>query len=255
MRCWVVLSIALCACGDVNKIEKPVPVDAFQADSPPEVSCASGETVCGGTCSNPMTDEANCGACNTQCAPTQGCLNGSCVPAGITCARIRELDPTAPDGLYRHPHTNAPFYCDFTNQMTYDGIAMGQYTTAYPGYTVMAATDLDKVDMQKAFILFTNQQNGLPALSAFVSNNCCFSTAGGLRQLFGGQILYPANGATARCNQAPSYNTPPYIWTLNGAVFFTLPLPDNFFTTYPPTTAATCTEGNNPGFFWRSHGL
>lgn len=41
--------------------------------------CAAGESVCGGVCSNMMTDRDNCGRCGNQCGDGLVCSGGTCV--------------------------------------------------------------------------------------------------------------------------------------------------------------------------------
>src|SRR5687768_1746825 len=41
--------------------------------------CAAGESVCGGVCSNPMTDRDNCGRCGNSCGDGMVCTSGTCV--------------------------------------------------------------------------------------------------------------------------------------------------------------------------------
>ncbi len=50
----------------------------------PNCACSSGETSCSGTCTNPQSDNANCGVCGNVCPEGTTCLNGSCeaCPAG-----------------------------------------------------------------------------------------------------------------------------------------------------------------------------
>ncbi|HSO33752.1 MAG TPA: hypothetical protein VLT33_14565 [Labilithrix sp.] len=43
-------------------------------------SCDVRLTACGGTCRDLGSDEANCGACGTICAPTNTCESGACTP-------------------------------------------------------------------------------------------------------------------------------------------------------------------------------
>lgn len=42
-------------------------------------SCAAGETVCAGVCSNMQTDRDNCGTCGNACGDGMVCFNGACV--------------------------------------------------------------------------------------------------------------------------------------------------------------------------------
>ncbi|HVV81562.1 MAG TPA: hypothetical protein VHE35_00740 [Kofleriaceae bacterium] len=42
-------------------------------------TCADGETVCGGVCSNMQNDRDNCGHCGNQCGDGLVCAGGSCV--------------------------------------------------------------------------------------------------------------------------------------------------------------------------------
>ena len=63
-------------------------------------NCAPNESVCGGVCSNPLTDRDNCGSCGNVCGDGFTCAGGSCVEAcdnglancGGTCTNI-ETDP------------------------------------------------------------------------------------------------------------------------------------------------------------------
>ena len=43
--------------------------------------CADSETMCGGACSNPLTDRDNCGACGNACGDGFTCAGGDCVEA------------------------------------------------------------------------------------------------------------------------------------------------------------------------------
>jgi hypothetical protein len=162
MRSFVAAVAVLAgACGEVVKAPDAATIDMFMPDSPNPMMCGTGEMNCNGTCANVMTSELFCGNCTTQCSPTQGCLAGSCVPANTTCARVRELEPTAPDGLYRNPNTSVSFYCDFTNSMTYDAFAFGAFNIAYAGHTLMSSADFNSAPVQKAFIALYNSQGGL----------------------------------------------------------------------------------------------
>src|SRR6185503_2981426 len=138
MRSFVVaVALLACACGDVLKIPDAAVIDARSPDAPKEVSCGTGEMVCNGSCANLMTSELYCGNCTTQCSPTQGCLNGSCVPANTGCQRVKDLDPAATDGTFRNPNTGGIFYCDFTARKQYE-FGLGQHNVGYAGYASMS---------------------------------------------------------------------------------------------------------------------
>ena len=62
---------------------------------PGVVGCAPGETTCSGRCSDPQTDEGNCGACGRACAPGAICQQGACsqgCPSGQAFCDGRCLD-------------------------------------------------------------------------------------------------------------------------------------------------------------------
>ncbi len=47
----------------------------------PQHACPNGQNCCDSTCSEPLTDDANCGSCGNACQPANGtgaCNNGSC---------------------------------------------------------------------------------------------------------------------------------------------------------------------------------
>jgi hypothetical protein len=55
--------------------------------APSTCGCPAGQLACGASCTNPMTDSANCGRCGTSCAATavqgEACVAGACAcPAG-----------------------------------------------------------------------------------------------------------------------------------------------------------------------------
>jgi hypothetical protein len=49
------------------------------------VGCLAGQTTCNGTCTDLMTDEANCGACSHACSAGGACLDGACFLAFPAC--------------------------------------------------------------------------------------------------------------------------------------------------------------------------
>src|SRR5574338_50012 len=231
------LAIALAACGDVQKVPDAAVPDAYQPDSSAEVTCGPGEMACNGVCANLTSDELYCGNCNTQCSPTQACVNSTCVPANTSCNRVREIDPAAGDGVYTNPNTAKPFFCDFTNGRTIEDLAMGQYNVAHAGYSLITYEQLTDPTFQAVFIGLYNQQAGMYLIAPWVSGNCCFSLAGGLEPHFGGSYLYPSTGTSYSCSPpSPGYTGGP--WRVYQAVPGTVanpPLPDDFFTTQPVT--------------------
>lgn len=245
-------AIALAACGDVQKVPDAAVVDAYQPDSPKEVTCGPGETVCNGVCANLMTDELYCGNCNTQCSPTQACVNSTCIPANTSCSRVREIDPNAPDGIYRNPNTGLEFFCDFTNGKTIDGLFMGQYNATYNGYALVTYEQLTDPMYQAVFIALYNQQSGMPLITQWMSTNCCFSTVGGMEFFFGGSYLYPSTGSGYACSPTPAYTGGPWrVYQFTKGTVMNPPLQDDFFTTNPVTQLDQCGDGANPGMFWR----
>jgi hypothetical protein len=62
--------------------------------------CASGLTLCSGSCVNLATDPLHCGTCSTQCSADQACLNSVCVykcPTSETMCNGECVDLTSDD--------------------------------------------------------------------------------------------------------------------------------------------------------------
>lgn len=247
------LAVALAACGDVQKVPDAAVVDAYQADAAVEVTCEDGEMTCNGICANLMTDELYCGNCNTQCSPTQACVGGTCVPANTSCNRVREIDPAAGDGVYTNPNTGKPFFCDFTNGRTIEDLAMGQYNVSHTGYSLITYEQLTDPTFQAVFIGLYNHQAGMNLIAQWVSTNCCFSLAGGLEPFFGGSYLYPSTGTGYSCSPpSPGYTGGPWlVYQADLGKVATPPLQADFFTTNPVTQVDQCSDGANPGLFWK----
>src|SRR4029078_8722485 len=125
MRSLVVAVLAMAsACGQVNKAPDAGPPDMLVTDGPP--TCNQGEVLCNNTCANPMTSEEYCGNCTTRCNSLQACESGACVGAD-TCARVRDANPDAGDGMYAGPD-NVMFYCDFTETVQIDDFRLAAFT-------------------------------------------------------------------------------------------------------------------------------
>jgi hypothetical protein len=242
------LAVALCACGDVQKVPDAAIQDAYVPDSPgAPLTCATGEMNCNGTCANLLNSEQFCGSCTTSCSPTQGCLNGTCVPANTSCTRVKELDPEASDGAYRNPNTNNWFYCDFANSMTYEGFGFGQNTAGYANYVQMTLANFNDPAIQKAFVALYNAQTGLINLgTGWNSPNCCFKCADCAASqylAFNSNYLYPArvDGPFQECGGP--YNQLRYrFYDQNADEYSPLPMPADFFTTHVVGTNASCSD-------------
>jgi hypothetical protein len=58
------------------------------------ICCAAGQTNCGGTCTNLLTDPNNCDVCGNVCPGTPGvCTNGSCCGAGLISCKSQCVNP------------------------------------------------------------------------------------------------------------------------------------------------------------------
>jgi hypothetical protein len=63
--------------------------------APPETGCADGLIDCGGTCTDTMTDNANCNVCGLACADGKTCQEGLCKPP--SCAAGTDLCEILPE--------------------------------------------------------------------------------------------------------------------------------------------------------------
>jgi hypothetical protein len=262
MRSFVVaVALFTCACGEVVKVADSGVPDTYVPDSPSSLMCNAGEMVCNGSCANIMTSELYCGNCMTQCSPTQGCFNGTCVPANTTCQRVRELDAAAPDGLYTNPNTLAFFYCDFTNNMTYEQFAIAQYNVSYANYTFMTSAHFNDPAIQKAFVALYNAQGGLVNIaSGFNATNCCFKAADApMNQMLnlGNSYIYPAKVGVDQSQCGGPYTDARYrmyLQQITPPEYSPQPMPDDWFATHAATIVTVCgdsTTGGNPGIFMR----
>lgn len=246
------LAVALLGCGDENKIPDAGVPDAYQHDAPEVPSCAPGETTCNASCADLMTSEQYCGDCDTRCAQNFACVAGSCVSANTSCARVREVDPQAPDGAYQNPNDGRWFYCDFAAGVTIDEIFVSPYTAApAAGYEVAhAATFADPIFV-KAFVAMYNQNGGHRAKVSFQTTDCCMGPAVGARYRFAGEKLYTATAPVGIfCNQLISANTH-VLFAPGGDAPEDAPLPADYFTTHPVTEGADCSDGGNAAWWFR----
>ena len=76
-----------------------IPVTTTAAAAPPlptTLGCAAGQTLCGNSCRNILTDISNCGSCGNACPINQYCSGGQCVCVGaypvkcnVVCVNLR----------------------------------------------------------------------------------------------------------------------------------------------------------------------
>jgi hypothetical protein len=250
MRSFAVAAVAMFAfgCGDVLKVPDAGPIDVLEPDSAMPFTCTAPETACNGSCANLMNSELYCGNCNTQCVPTEGCLNGACVPANTSCRRVRELDPSATDGVFINPNNNGAFYCDYAAGQQWE-VVVTAYNTPPSGFQVARATDFANAAFVKAFIALYNNNIGFRVITAFSPSNCCMSIAAGLRYQFGPTYPFTGLGTQYYCNQPLAVGQ--YMSFYVGGSPPAASLPDSYFTTNPVTEVGGCSDANNASFFYR----
>ncbi|MSP62851.1 MAG: hypothetical protein EXR72_21465 [Myxococcales bacterium] len=75
-------------------------------DPPVDAGCPAGQTACGGACTNTLTDEQHCGACDAACGEGQFCTKGICAttcPKGqIVCGAAGVVECVSPMGDVNH---------------------------------------------------------------------------------------------------------------------------------------------------------
>lgn len=176
-----------------------------------------------------------------------------------SCAEILAADPSARDGIYSIHRTTGSIqvFCDMTHGgVTYEQAAFGSSFSSYPGYSLITTSELNDPVIQRAFTLLFNLQGSalINIDSTFTSNNCCIKAADsgpGSYLKLGGHYIYPENtDGSIQCN--PNYPAPSYRFVFGDNFEVPpSPLPDDFFATHPATTGPACSDGNNPGWFFK----
>jgi hypothetical protein len=245
-RSWWVVALAA-ACGDNHAGA----VDAF--------ACTGTELACDGVCVDPQTDAAHCGACDIECQPLgESCIAGHCTDTIASCAQLRAITPTAPDGLYTLID-GSRVYCDMTDGgVTYEALAVGRFDVATTGYDLVTPAELAHAGIQSAFIRLYDVQGGALMLAPFTPGSCCFKFDAGANELaFGGNYLtLVATSGAAACTglqSDPAYDfdtvAPGNVHTVQAP-----PLAASFFTSAPATGATDqCPDDSNPAFFFKRH--
>ena len=75
-----------------KKVDALTPAPVFTAPpavisvTPPASTCGSGQTSCGGVCTDTATNFSNCGGCGRSCRSGETCMAGNCTcPPGRMC--------------------------------------------------------------------------------------------------------------------------------------------------------------------------
>lgn len=76
--------------GTVNGTESPRSIPTFTK----VLVCPSDRQICGGNCTDIMTDRLNCGGCSVSCALSETCQQGRCL------ARCSDSETSCPDGCH-----------------------------------------------------------------------------------------------------------------------------------------------------------
>lgn len=230
------------------------PDAAVDAGLPDAVSCTGSQMACGTSCTDLMTAVDHCGSCDLSCdSMAEDCIAGHCVDYRATCATIHAHDAANGDGLYTFLD-GVTGWCDMAANVRYDALGFGQYNVAYTGWTPVTLADLQSPGPAAAFIGLYNHQTGATLISSFTSSNCCIKAAGTTEFEFGADYLIPYTLAGTSFCGATAYTDP--FWRFGSqttAMAAPFPLPDDFFTTRPPTAIDACTDNNNPAFFWKKH--
>lgn len=255
---WALALSSAAACGNVA-----VKADAnADAPDPDALVCTAPQLACGSTCVNPMTDVEHCGACDVACVNGVDCLGGHCTDTTASCFAIKQFNPAATDGPYTHKLDGTKFYCDMTNMMQYDALALALFTAPPAGFTQVTAADLQNPASAAGFIGIYNLQTGVTVPTAFSSTNCCLKNdltpAGTVMLFLAGMDVYPALNNVKMCSPAGGYLAGTIYQIVEAPDtaapnFANAPLPANYFTMFPASATAGCSANANPALFWKRH--
>jgi sugar lactone lactonase YvrE len=179
-----------------------------------------------------------------------------------SCAAILAANPMAPDGVYTISPAGTPIqvFCDMTRGgVTYEQLAFGNSFSSYEGYSLISTSELNDPVLQQAFTALFNQQGSamINIDNTFISANCCIKAADSGPNSFlhlGGHIVFPASvDNSIQC--LPQYPDPSYRFAFGDTFEVSpTPLPADFLSTHPATTAPICGDDNNPGWFFKRLG-
>ncbi len=179
-----------------------------------------------------------------------------------SCAAILAANPMAPDGVYTINPDGSPIqvFCDMTHGgVTYEQLAFGNSFSSYEGYSLISTSELNDPVIQQAFTALFNQQGSamINIDNTFNSANCCIKAADSGPNSFlhlGDHIVFPATVDNIVQCQA-QYPDPSYRFAFGDTLEVSpTPLPADFLSTHPATTAPICGDDNNPGWFFKRRG-
>jgi len=136
-----------CPAGDADCCGGEVCANGVCVAASRQAGCPSGQIRCSGTCLDPSSDPANCGACGAACGASQTCCGGTCVDlqtdvnncggCGTTCAGTPCMG-----GRCSYVGLLTPEFCTLGSQCTTDENCCGGLRCCYgaQGYSACSAT-------------------------------------------------------------------------------------------------------------------
>lgn len=250
---WLAAALSAVGCGKVGAEIPDARVDAL-ADA---LVCTTPMIACAGSCTDPMSDGANCGSCGNACqAAGETCTAGHCVDAVADCATIHQLNSAAMTGFYTL-HDATQIYCEMTHpNVTYQELGMGEFDLTYAGYDLISFSDLADAAMQQTFIALYNHQGGTRTIAGYTSSgNCCVKQDASANMLgLGGMYITPATApSTIVCDAYTPGTSYAMALSESSTMIQGAPLPTTFFTAHPAAAVAACSTATNPAFFWKRH--
>lgn len=176
-----------------------------------------------------------------------------------SCAQIRAFNPAAGNGVYTIDRGagSLQVFCDMVNGgITYEQLAFGNSKASYSGYSQISISELNDPVTSQAFIALYNLQSSslINIDSSFTTIDCGIKPAGtgpGSCLFLGGDLVLPAGiDNTTQC--LSNYPDMRYRFMLIASIQFPpSPLPADFFVAHPASFQPTCTDSNNPAWFFK----
>jgi hypothetical protein len=172
----------------------------------------------------------------------------------MSCAQVFANNPAAGSGLF-YTAGGVPMFCDAANPtLTLSGLYFGRSNVSQgSGYQLVTLAQLQTPIDQSAFIALFDAQAGMKLIEGWTAGSCCIkysATADGTFLGFGSQSIEPiADNGTVECGG--DIADPIYGFALGGTTDEVGTLQPGFFTTLAPQSITSCTDGDNPAFYWR----